>query len=391
MAQMRSGFAVQSKIQMLIYGEQFTGKSTLASQLCYFKREDGKPFRVLMLDNEMGSIDDLCETLAENGVQSDNLKIITTQSLDEVLYYIGKVKRCEDIYELDDDGNETETVTLDADGEPFRADAIIIDGSTILNLTTKQALIEFSKKRNGVKAAKAGLIGDERIVKVDGAGLEYKDYQTINFKGQNLILELASSGVHWVVTARETDEKETVKDRNGEPVSISTGRKIPEGFKGMLYNVKTVVRTYRDPKTDIVYAQVEKDRTNCHKFGEVLEDPTLLDWQKIIEGNKNRAAYNIKNGLQQSVEIERKSYEKELSSFIDGDSKSGATSGNTKKTDELAELKDNIINKMRGFSPPEKSSATKSLKEKGLPATPTAVKAESDISVLKKILSVITK
>lgn len=37
--------------------------------------------------------------------------------------------------------------------------------------------------------------------------MELKDYQTINFKGQDLILDLMASGVHYIVTARETDEK----------------------------------------------------------------------------------------------------------------------------------------------------------------------------------------
>ena len=48
-------------------------------------------------------------------------------------------------------GDETDEVLLDADGEPFRADAIVVDGTSILNLTTKQGLIEFSKKRNKVR------------------------------------------------------------------------------------------------------------------------------------------------------------------------------------------------------------------------------------------------
>ena len=42
----------------IIYGEPFTGKSTLAMQLAYFKRPDGKPFRLLYLDSESGKIND---------------------------------------------------------------------------------------------------------------------------------------------------------------------------------------------------------------------------------------------------------------------------------------------------------------------------------------------
>ena len=204
MAKARKASVTQSKLGMILYGEQFTGKSTMDMQLAYFKRPDGKPFRVLYLDPETGSIDDYLGELEANGVDLNNIYIVYTQSLGEVRQYIAKVKNGEDFYELDDDGDETDEIVLDADGEPFRADAIVVDGTSILNLTTKQGLIEFSKKRNKVKADKDGLVGDARLVKIEGAGMELKDYQTINFKGQDLILDLMASGVHYIATARET-------------------------------------------------------------------------------------------------------------------------------------------------------------------------------------------
>ena len=52
-------------------------------------------------------------------------------------------------------------------------------------------------------------------MKIEGAGMELKDYQTVNFRGQDLILDLMASGVHYIVTARETDEKENVKLPDG--------------------------------------------------------------------------------------------------------------------------------------------------------------------------------
>ena len=175
MAKARKAGLIQTKLGMVVFGDFFTGKSTLASQFAYFKRPDGKPFRVLYLDPESGSIDDYLEEYANNGVNLDNIYIVYTQSLAEVRQYIAKVKNNEDFYELDDDGNETDDIVVDADGEPFRADALVVDGTTILNLTTKQGLTEFSKKRNTVKADKDNLIGDERLVKIEGAGLELKD------------------------------------------------------------------------------------------------------------------------------------------------------------------------------------------------------------------------
>lgn len=140
MAKARTASKIQSKLGTLIFGEQFTGKSTLASQLAYFKRPDGKPFRVLYLDPESGSIDDYLEGLENNGVNLGNIYIVYTQSLGEVRQYIAKVKNNEDFLVLDEDGNETDDVVLDADGQPFRADAIVVDGASILNLTTKQKI-----------------------------------------------------------------------------------------------------------------------------------------------------------------------------------------------------------------------------------------------------------
>lgn len=138
MARARNASTIQSKLGTILFGEPFTGKSTLASQLAYFKRPDGKPFRVLYIDPESGSIDDYLEEIENNGIDLGNIYIVYTQSLGEVRQYIAKIKNNEDFYEIDDDGNETDTVVLDADGKPFRADAIVVDGTTILNLTVKQ-------------------------------------------------------------------------------------------------------------------------------------------------------------------------------------------------------------------------------------------------------------
>ena len=146
MAKARKASVTESKLGMILYGKPFTGKSTMAMQLAYFKRPDGKPFRLLYLDPESGSIDDYLGDLSANGVNLENIYIVYTQSLGEVRQYIAKVKNNEDFYELDDDGNETDEVVVDADGEPFRADAIVVDGTTILNLTTKQGLVEFLKQ-----------------------------------------------------------------------------------------------------------------------------------------------------------------------------------------------------------------------------------------------------
>jgi len=382
MAKARKASLTQSKLGMILYGEPFTGKSTLASQLSYFKRPDGKPFRVLYLDPESGSIDDYLSDLQESGVNLDNIYIVYTQSLGEVRQYIAKVKNNEDFYELDDEGNETDDVVVDADGEPFRADAIVVDGTSILNLTTKQGLVEFSKKRNKVKADKDGLVGEARLVKVEGAGLELKDYQTINFKGQDLILDLMASGAHYIATARETDEKHQVKLPDGSTNSVVTGRKIPDGFKGMDYNAKTVARTFRD-ENGTVCLHVVKDRTHVHKDNEIVEDPTLLDWQAVIDKTASNPEFVLKNDLTKATEVEQDIYKKEIL----GEVGKPAETNNTESanTDDLDALKKEILAKKNSLPANKKAALKGKLEENGLPI---AFKNVTDVEVLKKVLAV---
>lgn len=387
MATARKASKTQSKIAMVLYGEQFTGKSTMAMQLAYFKRPDGKPFRILYLDPESGSIDDYLPDLEANGVDLSNIYIVYTQSLGEVQSYIKKARNGEDYYELDDDGNETDEVVVDADGEPFRPDAIVIDGTTILNLSTKQSLVEFSKKRNSVKAKAQGLVGEERLVKIEGAGLELKDYNTINFKGQDLILDLMACGKHFIVTARETDEKVSVKQADGSVTSVATGRKKPDGFKDLGYNAKTVIRMFRDEDGQVC-AHVEKDRTHVHEDNAILVDPTLVDWQSVIDKTAKNKEFVVKNSLVQSVEKEQDIYAREILGSagkpVDNTEDTPKESNNT---DELASIKEQISAIQKSLNPVQKSKAKAALTDAGLP---TAIKSVTDIEVLKKCLETIS-
>lgn len=382
MAKARKASVTQSKLGMILYGEQFTGKSTMAMQLAYFKRPDGKPFRVLYLDPETGSIDDYLGELEANGVDLENIYIVYTQSLGEVREYIAKVKNNEDLYVLDEEtGDETDEVLLDADGEPFRADAIVVDGTSILNLTTKQGLIEFSKKRNKVKADKDGLVGDARLVKIEGAGMELKDYQTINFKGQDLILDLMASGVHYIVTARETDEKETIKQADGSTMSVTTGRKIPDGFKGMTYNVKTEVRMFRN-EDGVVCAHVKKDRTHTHEDNIIIEDPTLVDWQAVIDKTADKKAFVVKNDLTKAVDVEQNIYSKEILGKV-GEPANEESAEENGSGVNIEAMKKEIIAKKNALSPVDKKEMGDKLKAAGLP---TAFKNVTDVTVLQKVL-----
>lgn len=392
MARGRTASKIQKKLNFLCYGEPFTGKSTFGSQFCYMHNEDGTPMRVLYIDAESGSIDNYLDEMEENGVDLRNIYILYTQSLGEVLDYIDKIKNNEDFYEIDENGNETDDVVLDAEGRPFRADAIVIDGVSVLYTAAQQGLLEFSKKRARVKADNNGLVGEEKLVAIEGSSLEIKDWGALKYKGANLCLALLGTGISSLITCRETDEKVSTKGANGQFTSVPTGKKIPEGFKDMDYNTHTVVRFFRD-EDDNVCADVKKDRTGIHPK-ETIIDPTLLDWQVVIDGNKGKDKFTLKNNLDTAVETEQKIYSAEvMSNATKSMSKSDMekikieeeNSGNS--AESISELRDQIKSIISPLSPVDKKAMQGKLKEAGLPTAYTKV---TDPAILEQILAIVS-
>lgn len=381
----RSADKVQTKLVMLLYGATFSGKTTLGLQLADFKRNDGKPFRLAVIDAEGGGVDDAVDDLEERGIDTKNVHIFYTQSLKELTTILNKIKNHEVFYEYDEDGNETDEVILDADGEAFFPDAILVDGTSIFRLTSEQGLLELSKKRNTIKADKDGLVGAERFVKIQGADLEFKDYKKLNYSGQNLVLDLMAIGINVVLTAREKDETVQRMDKNGNPVSVSTGKKVHDSFKGIDYNVKTILHMYQDSETGQICAEVVKDRTKIYKSGDIIEDPTLLDWQPIIDRNSNRKEFILKNDLDKAVETEQEMYEKEAMELHNSIIESNTVTSSDNNVDELESIKKEILAKKNALSPANKRIIKEKLDNLGLP---TAYKNVTDIDILKKVLEV---
>lgn len=389
----RKASATQKKLSMICYGEPFTGKSTFASQFAYMHNEDGSPMRVLYIDCESGSIDNYLDKMEADGVDLNNMLICYTQSLGEVLDLVNKVTNNEDFYYPTEDGDEGDEVVLDADGRPFRADAIVIDGVSVLYTAAQQGLLEFSKKRARVRADNNGLVGEEKLVAIEGSSLEQRDWGSLKYKGANLCLSLLGTGVHSIITCREDDEKVQVKGSDGKITSIPTGKKIPMGFKGdTLYNMHTTIRFYRD-EDDNVVADVTKDRSGVHPKEKVV-DPTLLDWQCVIDGNKGKKNFVLHNSLDTAVTTEQEIYSAEvMSNATKSLSKSEmekvkAASENDNSTADITDLKNQIKAVISKLSPVEKQAAQAKLKENNLP---TAFAKVTSAETLLQILSLITE
>lgn len=252
--------------------------------------------------------------------------------------------------------------------------------------------MEFSKKRARVRADNNGLVGDEKLVAIEGSGLEIRDYGSIKFKASNLCLALLGTGVHSAITCREEDEKETKMGSNNQFNSVPTGKKIPAGFKGIDYNMHTVVRFFRNEDNEVC-AEVVKDRTGVHP-NETLVDPTLIDWQAIIDGNKGKNDFVLKNSLATAVETEQEIYSAEvMSNATKSMSKSEmekakvSVAMENNSTDDTEAIKNKIQATIKTLSPVEKKEMQTKLKEAGLPIQ---FKSVADPDILSQILSIVS-
>lgn len=377
----RKASETRAKLRMLVYGPQFSGKSTYAGFIAGLKRSDGTDFRVFYVDTETGSIDNYVKNLAADGINPENVMIASTQSLAEVQDVIRTITNNDDFE--DDDGN----VILDGYGLPFRADALVIDSASVLKMTAQQGLISFSQRRARFRANLSGATGEEKFVKVEGAGMEQKDWGTLNFKGQSLILDLNASGVNYIVICREKDEKEN-KIVDGKSVSIATGRKLPDGFTGQEYNVDTVIRMYRNnDEYKTVHAFFEKDRTGVHEAGDDVEDPTIFEYQDLLNATANNKNVVIKNGLNDAVKTEVKLNARDLG--LDEDDVADEVHVDAVNNEPTADsIKAKLNDLIASASPVKKSAAQKAVKAAGLS---TAFRSMTDIEELKKVAAIMEK
>lgn len=56
----------------------------------------------------------------------------------------------------------------------------------------------------------------------------------------------------------------------------------------------------------------QKDRTHTHADNSIVEDPTLLDWQSVIDKTADKKSFVVKNDLTKAVDVEQDIYSKEI-------------------------------------------------------------------------------
>ncbi len=379
----RQGGLIKPKLNILFYGAPGSGKSTQALEIAKFTREDGTPFRVWVFDIESGGCDEVIEELVSQGVDPENIFVAYTQSLSEVEFYVSKIAKGEDLYYLDEDGEETDRLITDADGEKFVPDAVVVDGTSVLKLTNTQSLLQLSQKRNKIKAKNNGGTAEEIYVATQNAGLELKDYNQLNYAGQRLVLSLMALPVHVIMTAREKDEKVSAKDANGQFTSTPTGRKIPDSFAGIDYNIKTQIRMFRNEYEEVCYS-IEKDRTHTFEKGDVVVNPSLLAFEETLNKGAGRKSFAIRNDLDDAIQKDRQIFEKDvLGDIVDNDT---ATETSTENAEDLI---NSIVDVMRGLSQADRDKKKAALASASLPTTPATIKKVTETSTLNKILEIV--
>lgn len=306
-----------------------------------------------------------------------------TQSLSEVELYVSKIAKCEDLYYLDDEGEETDELITDAYGEKFVPDAVIVDGTSVLKLTNTQSLLQLSQKRNKIKAKNNGGTAEEIYVATQNAGLELKDYNQLNYAGQRLVLSLMALPIHVIMTAREKDEKVSAKDANGQFTSTPTGKKIPDSFAGIDYNIKTQIRMFRNEDEEVCYG-IEKDRTHTFEKGDVVVNPSLLAFEETISKGAGRKSFAIRNDLDDAIHKDRQIFEKEVLGDIVNDETPVAENTTVNAEELIASINDLMRNMPQAIRDKKKASLTSA----SLPATPVAIKKVTDVDVLTKIFEI---
>lgn len=277
-------------MKTMIYGKEGTHKSNIAIQFATLKNKEGKPFRVLLLDLEFKSIEGFNEAWIESkGVDFRNICEIRTRDLSTVQKLFDIFSKGQPIPVLDDNEKFTKDFELDADGNPFIADVIIVDSLSVINDLMIEGRGEIAKKRTNIKIIKEGLYGDEKELELDKTNLQLLDYGKLKSKALKMVRDLqSSSGKHIAYIVRAKDMKESkLVDKKIEVIDLGYEVMDATSFKSFLpYEVNLIVHTKNEK--GITLFEIEKDSTGVKQQGEILSEFDMKDYESYIN-NTNRS------------------------------------------------------------------------------------------------------
>ena len=137
-------------------------------------------------------------------------------------------------------------------------------------------------------------------------------------------------------------------------------------------------------------------KMHTYKKNEIVEDPQMLAWQKVIDNSVGNKEFTLGNALTKAVDVEQKIYKREIlgeagkpvSEEEAEKEESGVTNdGVSNNEDSVEAVRKRIINMIKQMTPPEKQEMKDKLVKEGLPTTITRIK---DLGQLKKIEEVLS-
>lgn len=378
MAKAKRGSTVKKGLKFFNFGEAGTWKSTFALDFMKMKGENGKPLRVLYIDCEAGSVDNYLESLEDQGVNLDNLLLVYTTSYSEVEEWAQKAMQEETLYIEDDEGNLEEV--FDADGNPFVADVIVVDGITVISDNVKFAAINVSEKRAKLKAKSQDKTATEQFVAESTAGLEFKDHDKIKMKGKNLLRSLITgTDKYVVVTSREKTKKQMV-DVDGKMQLVEVG-KVPDTWDGVEYEFFTVLRHFEDDMGQIKAQVMRKDRTQVYAQNVVIDDPSPLLWQEVINKNKGKKSNVVGNSMSDSIKKDEDLLSESMTNKKEKVQEEGVLPEAT-----VDSLRDEIGKLISALTPLKKKSLGAKVKASGLDIDFNQIETISDLEKFLKLV-----
>ena len=357
-------------IKGIIFGKEGTRKSNTAMQISMLKKQNGEPMKVLLLDLEYKAIEGYNEAYLENnGVDVENICEIRTRDLSLISVLLDKFTKGQPIPLLDENDKIVDgKFEVDANGDLFIADAVVIDSLSVMQDLLIEGRNEIIKKRANIKIMKDGLFGDEKELYLENIGMQFLDYAKLKTKALKMVRDLqASTGKHVFFVIRAKDAKES-KIVNGKMESIDLGYEIMDAtsFKFLPYEVSLIVHTYKDKDNNIVYC-VDKDTTGVKEQYKEYLDFSIKDYEGFIN-NANRKEL-----------LKVKSYSENLEKAKDF----------TDEAEEPTDLKLKMYNLIVGVCKTDKEKATeviKYCKERGLNLSTPDLVSVDDLCEMKKIV-----
>ena len=149
----------------------------------------------------------------------------------------------------------------------------------------------------------------------------------------------------------------------------------------MDYNTKTLVRLYRDDLGQVC-AEVIKDRTRVYSAGEIIENPSLLAWESVIQKGKGKADFTLRNDLDKAIDTDQAIFEKQM---LGKNSESEDKPAVTGSVDSLRAAIKSTVAKLDNEG---KQEMKKKLTEANLPTNFAKV---TDANVLQQILNIVSE